>query len=101
MESKISSAAYEASKAAMPQTVSPLQTALNEHGDQIDKLSGFLSDLESRLIPVKNSVPREDNSDVGEQSLGGSTIFNQVTSQTRYVRNLQSRIVVLLEELEV
>lgn len=78
----------------------PLQSALNEHGDQLSKLGDLVSTLEDRLHSIRNSSPATENS-VGEDKRSGSQVYNQIADQTINVKNLQYRVSSLLEELEI
>lgn len=63
----------------------PLQRALNEHGEQLDKLGALLSNLEDRLHSIRNSSPTAEDS-VGVSERAGSAVFNQVSAQTTGVK---------------
>lgn len=83
-----------------PQSV--LQSTLNEQGEQLEKLSGLLGQLEDRLQSVLNTVPQEAGREVPSESRPPvSMVINQVQLQTDTVKMLQRRINSLLEELEV
>lgn len=81
--------------------LNPLQRALDEQNEQIDKLRGLLENLSGRLQPIRNSVPREAGVEEQPTQIAGSAICSQLLSQTGQIRYLQMAVSLLLEELEV
>lgn len=79
----------------------PLQSELNEQGEQIEKLAGLLDNLVGRLHPVRNSMPRDDGSTTQQSSPSYSQITDQIVVQTSRIKSLQVTVSTLLEELEI
>lgn len=80
---------------------SPLQSALNEHGEQLDKLRAVLEQLANRLQPVSVPTPTEEGNVLAEQSVISSQVVGQARQQTISVKSMQSLVNQLLNELEV
>jgi hypothetical protein len=93
---------YEPAKLAN-KLVSPLQSALNDNGEQIEKLSSLLLDLTERLSLVRNTSPRPSEVECAVQTdfPPASPVIDQVRRQTSTVRGLQVRVTDLMQELEV
>lgn len=84
--------------------VSPLQTVMNDNGDQLDKLSSLVMSLGSKLAPICANSPEGNVEKVAEQGrpfAGSSDIVAQAERQGDTIRRLQSAIVLLTNNLEV
>jgi len=79
---------------------SAIQSAINQHGEQLAKLQGLVLSLRDRLNPLLN-----DSQDVtGKEELPEpvvSKVRGQIYSQTNLVKSIQSDISLLLMQLEV
>lgn len=81
-------------------STSPLQSALNEQGEQLEKLATLVSQLEEKLMPVRLSRPSDESQSAQNEPVR-SLVTQQVCIQVNIVRSLQHRLSCLLEELEV
>jgi hypothetical protein len=83
---------------AAPQ--SPLSTTLNEHGNQLDKLHSLLNDLSQKLDHLRLPMPqKEENSENMAEPSHSSTVF-QIVNHTGHVKNMQTLVQDLINELE-
>jgi hypothetical protein len=83
------------------QNTPPFGRALNEQGEQLDKLSGLVAELEQRLAAVRNSSPQVENTVGQPDYVPSSLLVDQVHHQVGVVKNLQTRVASLLSELEI
>ena len=79
---------------------SAIQSAINQHGEQLAKLQGLVLSLRDRLNPLLN-----DSQDVtGKEEVPEpvvSKVRGQIYSQTNTVKGIQSEINLLLIQLEI
>lgn len=87
---------------AVPQNLSPLELALNTHGEELGKFDELIASLEKRLEKARC---RSTMADGGlKEPLAepvNSQLTGQVNMQTVTVRKLEARLLALLDELEV
>lgn len=81
--------------------VSPLAGALNEHGAQLDKLQGLVSNLASRLEAVRLPLPPTDKVENAQATPAVSVVTQRVHTHTSIVKDIQAIVSHLLQELEV
>ena len=79
--------------------MSPLVSAQNEHGEQLDKLGSLLGTLGNRLEPLRSSTPLAELSEGSSPSY--SSVVNQICRQTDMVKSYQAIVSQILNELEV
>lgn len=81
--------------------VSPMQSLLNEHGDSLDKLGALFSDLEQRLLPIRNQQQTTEAGVPDNPQPMLSPLVDQLSRQQEMVLHLQGRMRQLMGELEV
>lgn len=80
--------------------LSPLQSVLAVHADQIAKLGELVGQLSERLVPVRNILPQAEST-VGDNMPSSSPVVDLILHKTEEVKYLQGRISEILKDLEV
>lgn len=90
-------------EAPLNQTISPLHSALNEQGEQLDKLKSLIQHLQERLQSISTPTPAKDKAPVGSLANGSvsSQAVSQLRAQTNAIREMQFMLQTTLDELEV
>lgn len=101
MQETASSSDYEAANKLVGPELSPLQDSLYVHGEQLDKLTALVTNLEEKLVSVRNQVPADSGRDVASAPPPSSPVVDHMRRMTGLVQNLQTRINDLTKELEV
>jgi uncharacterized coiled-coil protein SlyX len=93
---------YDGALQAQKAPMSPLQSALNEQGEQLDKLTACLTELTNRLEPIRRVEPQDTQNDPGDMAMPhSSSLTSQVIVQTSTVKMLQRAVNDLISQLEV
>lgn len=79
---------------------SPLQRDINQHGEQLEKLTELVFILRSRLSPILNTQGA-DRADEGSKDESTSPFRGQINHQTEMVKNIGLTINTLLEQMEI
>lgn len=84
------------------QNSSPLQNALNNNGEQLDKLYSLVDELAGRLSPIRSDqpVPEEAGRET-EPSAPSSPLVYQVRAQAEVIRTIQRRVSDIIADIEV
>jgi hypothetical protein len=67
----------------------------------IDKLTTLIAQLEERLEAVRFRGPRDDREEKNSLVAGGSPLAIDLSSYTDSLKDLQRRVGIILEELEI
>jgi len=82
----------------------PLQSALNENGEQVEKLGALIADLDARLKLVRRDTDAEKEPGEPAQNtpeVASSPALRQLRDQIQMVKNLQRRVQKIIREIEV
>jgi len=79
---------------------SPLQSDINRHGEQIEKLTELVSILHSRLRPILNTQ-NETGCEADNKDIATSPFRGQINHQTEMIKSIGITINLLLEQMEV